>query len=549
MPSVGSAGISFSGITTPIAVEMTSGYGTAPSAGVLRFREQPKAPRFGNLTIDCDGEKRTWRDCKLQTFQRLTDAANRGIVVAQVLDRRWRWQGIKISGKYNLKRARGGYQTGTEKTPRELATLLFKALGEPGADVSALPNESRPEINWDVAGAANELATLCETLACRVVLGNDDKPRIVRLGTGRALQDSPTAFALGESLNTPDPPDVIKLVGGWILYQCRLKLVAVGVDIGGVIRPIDNLSYKPTTGWEKESPSTLGGVVNKEVRDASGQIENTKQLALSSVYRMYQLAEKGHEITDEIKDVERPFIVIPSQELAEKYIDELGIERRRAAFCAGVWCTETKPDGKNSKDDAPVVTYSAETMNTDNLGFSVDSERWLVQFNEPVFKRTSDENEIEPADIYLVCAVAILDKDTRGPQRFEKTLKLGRGSSGSTVTETIVREDVVKRVVTQYQTSGAIKGTEVLDETNLEKRADYYLDAQKQIYLPQIQQEVQYKGIVNISVDGLVQQVTWSGDTDRGAETRASQGFEANRNVPTYDEWRRRQKVAENTKK
>lgn len=549
MPTVGSGGISFSGINKALSCEMTSAYGTAPSVGTIAYREQPRVSRVGTLTLDCDGQRRTWRNCKIGAFQKQTDANQNGIVVAQILDRRWRWQRAKINGRYNIKLARGGYQSGTQKSPRELATLLFRAMGESGADVSALPDESRPAIDWDVSSAAEELASLCESLACRVTLGNDDVARIVRLGVGRALQDSPFAYALGDSLDTPDPPDEINLVGAEILHQCRLKLKAVGEDIGGVVRPIDNLSYKPSTGWEKENPATLGGVEDREVRQNDGSIVRQKQLALNSVYRWYQLAPDNHEITDKLTDVERKHIVIPAAELAEKYIDEQGIERKRAAYCAGVWTTATKPDGKNSRDDQPVVIYFPLTLNTENIGFSLDSDRWLVQFAEPVYKLTSGGNQVEPAEIYLVCAVIILDKETRGPIRYEKKRRIGSATGAAAEVETVRRDDVIKRIVSTYQTSGAIRSSDVLDEANLEQRADYYLDAQQRLYQSAVQQELKVKGIQAILVDGLVQQVTWTINTTVGVETWASQGYEANRNVPSYDEWRRRQKVAAETTK
>ena len=60
---------------------------------------------------------------------------------------------------------------------------------ESAADVSELPNQARPRVDWVSANPARALATLCDALGCRVVLDLDDAVSIRRVGVGAELPD------------------------------------------------------------------------------------------------------------------------------------------------------------------------------------------------------------------------------------------------------------------------------------------------------------------------------------------------------------------------
>ncbi len=146
--------------------------------------------------------------------------------------------------------------TDTERTPQELAELYLNAMGEVDYDISELPDDTRPPVDHDYDNPAEALAALCESLGCRIVLQLDNTVKLVRSGAGAGL---PAEFLLEDSLtiDLPEKPDKIAVVCGPSLYQVDFPLEAVGLDrdttSGGdptdTIKPIDELSYKPSGGW------------------------------------------------------------------------------------------------------------------------------------------------------------------------------------------------------------------------------------------------------------------------------------------------------------
>lgn len=541
MPTVGSGGISFGNIRTPLECEMTSGYGTAPSAGTITFAEQDTVQRVADLILDCDGNARRWRNVLIGNFSQARNGSQGPEVTAQILDRRWAWRWATISGRYNVPKPNGQVETSQQKTPQELAKLLFKALGEKNPDVSALPDTARPAVDWDYSSAANELATLCESLNCRVILDSTDRARIARIGQGRRLQDTPYTFAIGRSIDSAPPPDAIKIVGAPREYQVRLPLVAVGREVDGKWLPIDDLSYTPGTGWELEYPPGLGGVEDVERTAADGSIVRPLQLAQSTVYRSFRVTDDEIDITTDLKAKRKRLVILDT--LVDTYTDEDGNERRKAAYVAGDWCSPSRPDGANSGPDKTVVSYSPTTGATETVRVSIDQESQVVTVPEPLYKISQSGNELEQPKLYLVTTVYVRDEETDAVKRYEKTENLGRGGERTSgVTQVIPREDCIEQTTSTYDKSGRLKKSTVKDKSELDKRTDYYVSVAKQAYRPAQQLQATQKGIDLIEVDGLVQQVTWRVSTATGAETEASQGYDSNRNYPSYDENRRRQR-------
>lgn len=541
MPEVGSGGISFGNIVTPLECEMTNGYGTAPSAGTIRFREQNAVQRVGDLVLDCDGNVRRWRNCLIGNFQQSFSASDGPFVTAQILDRRWAWAEATISGRYNVLKPTGGIDTRTEKTPQELAKLLFEALGENRPNVTALPNTARPPVDWDYASAANELAGLCDALNCRVVLGADDTCRIVRRGVGRRLQDTPYTFAIGRAVDSAPPPDYLVVLGPPREYQVELKLETVGREVDGQFLPINDLSYQPGTGWEKEYPPAFGGVEDKEVTAADGRLIRPLQLAQASVYRTFRVKADGIAVSKDRSGLKREQIVLTG-ELVETYTDEQGVERRLPAFVKGDWCSVSRPDGANSGAGQTVVTYSQTTGATETAQISIDPETWIVTVPEHLFRIAPNKTDIEAPVLLLVTTVYVRDEKTRAIERYEKEQRVSQGPlRGPGRKRYLPHEDCVHQTVTTYDKYGRITESKVKGQSDLDKRADYYLQVARDQYAQSAQLQASQKGIDTIEVDGLVEQVTWRVDTSVGAETIASQGYQANRVYPDYDEQRRRQ--------
>ncbi len=207
----------FDGVRQIESASFTLSHGVTPSVAQLTIIPQvaPAIPldgtlvwTFGDVTIlfpGCRVDKASFEYTQSGLVWRLS-----------IFDRRWQWAFGQISGSYNVRRANigdgglpaalalkefptvppapqvpqlqlGTIDVNTLATPQQLATLCFLAMGEAGFEVGQLPNDSRPEVQWDHDNPAQSLANLCDLLGCRVSLGIDNVARIVRLGTGALL--------------------------------------------------------------------------------------------------------------------------------------------------------------------------------------------------------------------------------------------------------------------------------------------------------------------------------------------------------------------------
>ena len=100
--------------------------------------------------------------------------------------------------------------------------------------------------------ASEALSQLCDNLGYRIVLGLDNEVRIERLGQGSTLPNTPDISSGGVTVNPPDVPDRITIIGSEPdQFEWDFELEAVGLDVGDVLVPIDKLSYAPEAGWTK----------------------------------------------------------------------------------------------------------------------------------------------------------------------------------------------------------------------------------------------------------------------------------------------------------
>jgi len=261
-----------------------SNHGITPSRALIDIVPQQGIPPLQNtLTVTFDRTAIPFYGCIIDSASMRRNAGG-FIVGCHILDRRWKWATGEISGKYNIRNEDGVLETANRKTPRELATLCLRAMNESGFSVNELPNGTnlRPFIHWIFANPAQALDELCNRYGCAVSLELDGKVRIRKVGVGVPLPNLSTLRSVSYSFNPGNFPDSIKVVGGKILYEVRWKLQAVGMDTDKQIKPIDDLSYKPDGGWEKESPTHMTNTLKEFGEEA-------RALALKSVFKWYQV--------------------------------------------------------------------------------------------------------------------------------------------------------------------------------------------------------------------------------------------------------------------
>lgn len=532
----------FPGVQRVVSAGYTLSHGVSPGIATLRIAPQSSyIPDVGTFEIVMGNTILRFHQCRVDRGQ-FTNSQGGQTWTLPIFDKRWRWLYGEISGHYNLKNQTGQLITETEKTPQELARLCLDAMGEPVFDVGDLPNEPRPEVHWSHANPAESLETLCEELGCRVVMETDGKVSLRRLGDGNTLPDMPSAMNADFSVDFPESPDSIKAIGGPTLYQAKFKLKAVGRDVDGKIKDLDDLSYKPQNGWEQADITDFTNIA--EVNPGSIETSEKLKRAKESVFRMYRIESHvdgtntlpGYGTLEKIDpatgntvfDLER---IIPIEEtLAETYLDVLTNKRKRKP---------AEITGEYMSNDFGISSTSPGDFYDGD--FRIDRELGIVNFSRPVL--LVDNGNQVPANLVLHVAYPIEDEETGEVDRIVNERDLG-GTNG-TGPMIIEREDAILAVRGDYdgeQFLGSI--TTNNDNGEIDQELEYYIDATV-LQFQNIQAgDVSYAGIHNINPDGAIQQVTWSIEQS-GATTRASRNSEHSIFFPPYNEVRRRRVLRE----
>lgn len=509
------------GIQQVVACRYTRGLGTQPGHAVLEFLPQRQAIQpHGTLTFTFGGTVVVIPRCKVDFGSMRWSTESGQTAVVKIFDRRWAWQtGGRIIGRYNVKRVDGSIDPETQKTPQELARLLLNAMGEQGYDVSQLPNDDRPSVNWEWSHPATELDRLVEKFGCRVCLKiATDRVQIVRPGFGRALPQTDLQ-TVTQSIDLAEIPDAIEVVCAPVRFQSKLKLRAVGREQSGNIRPINDLSYTPSGGW----------TTDQSFADLATNSDN-RELAQQWVYKAYQVVSQadGSQMVPRFGDVGNIHNIKPIEPyLVETYVDNQGIVRFQDAYIEGVWFNNDTQFNTNLSSG---TRYQGE--------FRIDREDGIVWFPIPVYQVNS--GVMSEAELYLTCSYEATHPATRTPLRFFYNHNLGgRNGTGPRVER---REDIVLTVKQDYTNNTQPNGwqsNEVIvtrDAQNQVKATLYEYGGSQAVYAI-------YNGIVAIDIDGLVRQVTFKVDSQDktpkgGAETYASLNSEADPYVPRYNQRR-----------
>ena len=507
--------------------DFTFGTGIQPSVCSLRTVPHTSSlPQVATLTLWTEGESPlSFPGCALESPQ-LSVGSGGQIWTLPILDRRWRWREDwgPIYGHYNIIRHDGTYKR--EKTPQELATLCFDAMGETEYDVSRLPNDARPEIHWDGAHAASQLDQLATSLGCIVVLDPfDNIVKIWPVGQGPALPSGPTQ---GQSL-TPIvaiKPSSIIIEAAPTLFQDTFHLVSVGLDTDDKWRLIDDLSYKPAGGWGTADLIHGFPEITSTYQHGDRTLP-TRGLAESTVFRSWRIdgiGEAGEWV---------PFGINNSQALpesrkdlrifsvrAEQELDSDGGLRPLPARLFGKWFQIER----TFTDTLVAGWQRGEQLQDYTGGFSIDADTGVVTTNEPLV--LYQNGGAIPAELRLETSFhAALDGVM---DRRSKTINLNPG--WGTSPRLIQRPDIVQTAISKRTDDGDVSTT--YNTAEVDTRLGYWGDAAVAEYEPQQGQTIRYAKLMPIAPDGLTQQVTWSGGGGRPPSTTVSQGQRHNRYVP-----------------
>jgi hypothetical protein len=499
----------------------------------------------GNLTIEYANQTIRLPNCLVDSAH--IDQSEKGYIArVTILDRRWLWKFGYISGHYNLRMPGGqnadeGFNSsasnqsnndstnirlGTEQSPQDLATLCLQAMNEQNYDVSALPNDPRPEVDWSYTNPAEALQSLCEGLGCRVVywLANDSV-KIVTVGQGQPLPDNGLQTFVSEGVDPPNTPSSIKLVGGPWVFQGFLPLTAVGIDTDGSVQQLEDLSYKPDNGWKSENP---------EVFPSFNNSPDVLPLAEKSIYRMWRVGlpiAVPSDVAPGISDIRQIKLY---NRLVDTHFDP-NDSSHTVPKSPELW-------GTFDPAYAQTVQTPDSTKGTYKNGLTVDEERWLIITNDPLYSVDSGGNYV-PANIQIKIAYSVRDPDTWEFFRYTKDKQLN--SAVPTPPRILRREDIFGKAVGSFDDQFNLTGfTDNTNSDSLDQEADYYLQAAAQEYIEQDSFDVPYAGLVPIQVDGLIHQVTYTIASGPGGSTmtRASLATEHNPFVLPWPVRRRNEK-------
>lgn len=525
----------FNGVQSLLGFSFTFGQGITPSVANLTIPPQPgRLLQNGELLLTYGPTRIRFPRCRVDVAEATVDPEGREVWALRILDRRWIWREAgKISGFYNVRRGapRDGILGGTVKRPQELAKLCLEAMGEKGFDVSALPDDSFPEISWDYENPAEALANLAGLLGCRVVLGLDDRTRIVEVGKGETLKLTPTALEGALSEDPGDPPGKIVIVGGRTEFQGDFALEPVGLERDGKVVPIGSLSYAPKVAgrktWEYTDVDHFQDVSN--LRD--------RGLAQQSVFRWYRIKTPFRlpGLKQKFRDLDRILPLLTRQ--AEIFETADGRKEPRPPWIYGrfwdggetVKPAETKLE--RDLENKPRGLYTK--------GFSLDANLGVVKFSEPVYLCKLDPTltsgqRVNPAQIVLRVAVNLRDDETRAWIRAEYERKPPGKKADKKSAAYIVADEITAQFWTQWSAPAGVK-----DNTKqTKKEAADRLEVEVARYDTRTAGAFTYGGFVKISPDGAIAQITWTIDSRGFATTRVSRNREELISTPSFAERR-----------
>lgn len=488
--------LTFPGVTNAVGLHAVRTHGVFPNQVMLWCLPQvANIAAAGQLQFGSSAGGCNWKMyVDRPNYQYSVNGHKVGLVL---MDRRVRWKWSRITGRYNVPRADGTLQN--EKNPQELASLLWTQMGEGGADVTALPTVGRPEVFWDADRADLQLQKLCELYGCEPTLGIDDVARIVKMSVGAGIPTTGPIQSIAISVDPPEVPNLLRLICGETKFQFRMLFEAVGLETTGQIVPIDDLSYKPTGGWQVESDwSQFPTVTNPTGR----------YLASISVGRWFRpKAFADGSLTVPVLGITLANInqILPLEpDLIDVTISS-GIARQASPEVIATHFVAGSP---------PVMANTPKPERIE-VDFSLITEIGLIKFITPV-RVLNASKQFEAATVYATVSFSIERDDTLIDLRQEYTTAAG-GTFGE---EAIRQPNLFRTIVGRYTATTDTTPTSIDDnEADVSGRAVAILAEAFSRYTTDTAGIVRLAGLFPINPDGVIRQVAWH------IETGESGGF------------------------
>lgn len=573
---------SFQGVGATESISFVDQSGVVPASGTMRIYVAGGLPaQDSDLTFYYNGSAvTTIKNCHIDSVDFESNSGGQ-IASIRFVDERWTWDKCKIDGKYNFPLPNNWIDPGHEATPQQLATWCFQAMGVSLFDVSQLPNDSRPEVDWVAANPAQELEKLCSDLGCRIVPQRSTGAWVIwSTGNGNKLPDNYPYEDWGQQINPKEVPDYVRIVSGPWRCQIFLPIAARGKDLDLSWKPIQQLSYAPSPTmksagfyrdpWEfrflasqevtRPDGTTAGGTVRYTLPD--GTSISPQELANDTVFKCWAVDftnqqgafQRGGNWFMSFPGIPFPVTVqqlILSDKLVSTYTDALGVQHERPAFVSGSFFGRLAENGNYPLGTRIDKQWDRSDQNHDErASFSlsldpIDTTRSIISISRPmVYQVNSTGENYIPASLQYCCAVNVRDPNTWQPIRYEYLYQIGSGTNPA-FCKTIVKNDIQPWTVQNNSVRFGPPYSSNLSE--VQKQCLYYAQSAAREFVATASGKRTYIGIYPIDMDGQIQQVSYSIDAG-GTSMRVSMGTEHSWFTPDAEERRRqiaRQGIAE----
>lgn len=524
--------VAYAGLVNPKGCVYTQSLGVYPDRITVFATPQATAiSARGDITLSYDGTSIVLPNCYLDDVTVVADVADGHRLALTFLDRREIWTlSDTISREFNVWRA-GTQVEWRKKHLREIVEMLLQYIGEATPDVSALPDTVYPEVRWDDIHPVKALDELLAEWGFSLSLGfGSENVKIVQLGTGNTLSIT-DAMMISSTVDPKTRPRWIRVRFGPSLMQARIKLEAVGLDTDDTWKPIDDLSYKPTGGWETEDPVTFPKVKAAATEDAYNR-------CVASVYKVFRIKSFPNgtdagtlDLPDSSGTLTTINQILPLQ---ARLLDSESIRVENDELSQIPFRVYGKRQFQYNTGEPAKFMNSAIDDEIIGEPMKLDGENGILIFQNPQTFVESEQRK--PADLYLECTFTVTSLTDFYPIRYKKDISLDPSGIGY---RTIPYKDLEERIVMQYGANHAVTGS-TDNDTDLDALAALIADAVAVQYTTSGSQMVIYcQPQFGIRCDGAIHQVRHiicDGTRYAASFTSASRNVEFDRQVMTRDE-------------
>ena len=478
--------------------------GASPGTFIIRTAAKPSiVSGRGDLTLTDDHGTVTFEDCHIDVSHlKCIKYHDAWLWEVRVQDRRHDLANELIHGESNVRLIDGSIDPVTRRNMREVVQGVLTQAGEGSADVSSIPNNVFPHVCWRRYRAGDELERLCDLVGHVITLDTNNEIKLSPLGSGAPLPGGDEKINPTHVFSLEEKPEKIEVVGGENIFQSRWELEPVGTEeYFGVIEQLDDLSYKPLTGWASKDIYDFGYISDYLAWLTYGKQRRAARAA-ESIYKLFK--------------PKRCIVPAGNVKVNLDNVEFLGT-RAELAF------------DKSPLPTQIVGTYYPNGEVPSNVSTCVSSDlfEWLpksqlVKFDYPIYAISNKGKPIAPT-LYLDVAYKVRDEDSGLPWSYHYTSNIEGGGRG---TYRIQRPELREVIVRKFF-GCEYSFTETTNRTDLDSEAAGYVSANLNRFNSTTDREQSdLVGIHPTSCDGLISQVGYELGLGAPPITRISKNYE-----------------------